>query len=41
MKIIGFEDVRTLNISPEDCYKWVSEMIIHKKKSGMSLIGII
>ena len=31
MKIIGFEDVRTLNISPEDCYKWVSEMIVHKR----------
>ena len=45
MKIIGFEDVRTLNISPEDCYKWVSEMIVHKRdmllpaKTHMNLFG--
>lgn len=30
MKIISFEDVRSLNISPAKCYEWVSEMILHK-----------
>lgn len=31
MKIVSFEDVKSLNISPVDCYEWVSEMILHKK----------
>ena len=30
MKIISFDDVRSLNISPAECYEWVSEMILHK-----------
>lgn len=30
MKIISFDDVRSLNISPVKCYEWVSEMILHK-----------
>ena len=30
MKIISFDDVRSLNISPAKCYEWVSEMILHK-----------
>ena len=30
MKIINFDDVRSLNISPADCYEWVSEMILRK-----------
>lgn len=33
MKIIGFEDIKSLNISPIDCYKWVSEMIANKDNS--------
>lgn len=33
MKIIGFEDIQSLNISPVDCYKWVCDMIVHKKDS--------
>ena len=30
MKIINFDDVRSLGISPVECYEWVSEMILHK-----------
>lgn len=30
MKIIGFDDVRSLNISPVQCYEWVNDMILHK-----------
>lgn len=30
MKIISFEDVSSLNVSPVDCYNWISEMILHK-----------
>lgn len=33
MKIIGFEDVRSLNISPEDCFRWVSDMIARKQEA--------
>lgn len=33
MKIVSFEDVKSLNISPVHCYEWVSEMIEHKKDS--------
>ena len=33
MKIISFDDVRALNISPVSCYTWVSEMIAHKQDS--------
>lgn len=31
MKIVSFDDVRSLNISPEQCYAWVSEMIRSKE----------
>ena len=30
MKIITFEDVKALNISPESCYDWVNDMIAEK-----------
>lgn len=30
MKVINFENVKELNISPVHCYEWVSEMIVHK-----------
>lgn len=30
MKVIGFEDIKNLNISPADCYEWVSKMISEK-----------
>lgn len=30
MKIVSFENVKALNISPTHCYEWVSEMIAHK-----------
>lgn len=33
MKIINFDDVRLLNITPEECYKWVDDMIKRKKDS--------
>ena len=47
MKIISFEDIRSLGISPEHCYKWVSEMIKDKKdtflpaKTHMNMPGNI
>lgn len=47
MKVISFDDVRSLNISPVDCYQWVNEMIIHKQdtflpaKTHMSMPGNI
>lgn len=31
MKIISFDDVRSLEISPILCYEWVNEMILHKQ----------
>lgn len=33
MKIINFDDVRSLGISPAECYEWVSEMIMHKAET--------
>ncbi len=30
MKIITFDDVSKLNISPSECFEWVSEMILRK-----------
>lgn len=33
MKIISFDDIKQLNISPVDCYEWVDDMIAHKKES--------
>ena len=33
MKIIGFEEIKNMNISPERCYEWVSEMIETKDKA--------
>ena len=47
MKIISFEDVRNLGISPVHCYEWVSDMIANKKsaflpaKTHMSMPGNI
>lgn len=47
MKIIGFNDIKELNISAHDCYQWVSEMIVHKQnvflptKTHMSMPGNI
>lgn len=32
MKVISFEDIRNLKISPHTCFKWVSEMIVEKNK---------
>ncbi|MDY6063072.1 MAG: hypothetical protein SPI53_04725 [Erysipelotrichaceae bacterium] len=32
MKIINFEDIKKLNISPKQCYEWVSDMIENKDK---------
>lgn len=45
MKIVSFEDIRALNISPVCCYEWASEMIAEKKntflppKTHMNLPG--
>ncbi len=33
MKIISFEDIKSLNISPTVCFNWVSEMIANKQNS--------
>jgi len=33
MKIINFEDVKALNISPVDCYHWVDDMIRNKQNA--------
>lgn len=47
MKIISFEDVKSLHISPVQCYEWVKEMIAHKEeallpaKTHMSMPGNI
>lgn len=47
MKIVSFEDIRELNISPVNCYEWASEMIAEKKntflppKTHMNLLGNI
>ena len=35
MKIISFEDVKSLNISPSDCYLWVEDMIKNKKAAQL------
>lgn len=33
MKIISYDDIRALDIPPERCYEWVSEMILHKREA--------
>ena len=33
MKIITFDEIRSLNIQPEQCYDWVNEMISKKRES--------
>ena len=33
MKIISFEDIRSLNISPLECYRLAEWMILHKKEA--------
>lgn len=35
MKLITFDDIRNLNISPLTCYQWVSEMIVNKKNTTL------
>ena len=32
MKIVSFDDVNSLNISPMKCYEWVDEMIKNKSE---------
>ncbi len=32
MKIISFDQIRDLNISPKQCYEWVEEVIFNKRK---------
>lgn len=47
MKIISFDDINSLEISPRDCYQWVEDMITHKQdtflppKTHMNLPGNI
>lgn len=33
MKIISFDDIKKLNIAPQQCYQWVCEMIAQKKSA--------
>ena len=33
MKIITFDDVRSLEISPKQCYEWANDMIINKAEA--------
>lgn len=33
MKIVTFDDVKSLGISPIDCYEWVSDMIARKQEA--------
>jgi len=33
MKIITFDDIKKLNISPTTCYEWVEDMLLNKKKA--------
>jgi ornithine cyclodeaminase/alanine dehydrogenase len=33
MKIISFDDIKALDISADDCYNWVSKMILNKGNS--------
>ena len=46
MKIISFDDIRALDISPLHCYDWVNEMIADKQsaflppKTHMNMPGV-
>lgn len=33
MKIITFDDIKELNITPETCFKWVNDMIVNKSNT--------
>lgn len=33
MKIISFDDINALEISPIDCYEWVNDMIVRKQEA--------
>ena len=33
MKIISFNDIKSLDIPAENCYAWVSDMILNKKNA--------
>ena len=33
MKIISFNDIKSLDIPAEKCYAWVSDMILNKKNA--------
>lgn len=33
MKVISFDNIRALDISPKDCYQWVSDMIENKSEA--------
>lgn len=35
MKLITFDDIKSLNIDPAVCYKWVSEMIADKRSAEL------
>ena len=35
MKIISFEDIRNLNITPQTCLQWVIDMIANKKEARL------
>lgn len=33
MKVISFEDIKNLNLAPQTCFRWVSEMIANKNET--------
>lgn len=35
MKLITFEDIQKMNISPKLCYQWVSEMLVNKNNTQL------
>ena len=47
MKIVTFDDVKSLGVSPTNCYEWVNEMIARKQeaflpaKTHMNMAGNI
>lgn len=37
MKIITFEDIKKLNMSPLDCYEWAKEVVQNKNTTLLPL----
>ncbi len=35
MKVVSFNDIQEMRISPETCYEWASDMILHKNEATL------